>query len=257
MAIADSMDKLGPMARTADDCATVLSIIGGHDPLDPQSIPPGDFPFLYRHTEPSHGPPLRIGVLTNAYRQTDAEGDKALQAAQRAFAHAGAHLEPCAIPDGPYEEAAELTILMEAASAFGSLIHSGECQHLTDPVGQVNGYASEQFTATDYLPVQRVRAIFDRFDVLISLSQPTAAQPLLAVDTEDPDGDYGLDRCAPDGVSSLCGLPAISVPCGFSSKNLPFGIQIMGRALQDATVLRAARLYQNVTDWHLRHPPPL
>jgi aspartyl-tRNA(Asn)/glutamyl-tRNA(Gln) amidotransferase subunit A len=63
-----------------------------------------------------------------------------------------------------------------------------------------------------------------------------------------------MDRRAPDGVSSLCGLPAISVPCGFSSKKLPFGMQIMGRALEDSEVLRAARLYQANTRWHLEHP---
>jgi aspartyl-tRNA(Asn)/glutamyl-tRNA(Gln) amidotransferase subunit A len=67
-------------------------------------------------------------------------------------------------------------------------------------------------------------------------------------------GKFQLDRRAPDGVSSLCGLPAISIPCGFSEKRLPYGMQIMGRALNDATVLKVARLYQAHTDWHLQHP---
>ena len=104
--------------------------------------------------------------------------------------------------------------------------------------------------------------MFDRYDVLVSLSQTTTAQPLLDKDPDEPDDSatskkhrrFQMDRRAPDGVSSLCGLPAISIPCGFDKKRLPIGMQIMSRALNDATVLRAARLYQTHTDWHQQHP---
>jgi aspartyl-tRNA(Asn)/glutamyl-tRNA(Gln) amidotransferase subunit A len=267
MAIAYSMDKLGPMARTADDCALVLSVLAGHDPLDHDSIPSDAAPFVYQETQPDSGLPLRIGRLTNVYSKSDPEAENAVDQACKVFESAGAMVERCEFPDGPFEEAAELTILMEAASAFEPLIQSGDCNHLVDPVGRVNGYASEQFSAPDYLHVQRVRTVlqrladgmFNRYSVLVSATEPTAAQPLLAKDPDEngaPKGGrkFSIDRRAPDGVSSLCGLPAISVPCGFSQKNLPFGMQIMGRALNDAVVLRAAKIYQSKTDWHLRHP---
>jgi len=266
MAIAYSMDKLGPMARTAEDCALVLSVIAGHDPLDHDSIPAAAPAFALETTRPGAGKPLRIGRLTNVYSDTDPQIEKAIDAACSVFEKAGATVEPCEFPDGPFEEAAELTILMEAASSFESLIHSGDCQHLTDPLGQINGYVSEQFSATDFLHVQRVRPMlqqladkmFDRYSVLISPAESTAAQLLSAKDPDDtesrPKRKFQVDRRAPDGVSSLCGLPAISVPCGFNSKKLPFGMQIMGRALQDSEVLRAARLYQENTRWHLEHP---
>jgi aspartyl-tRNA(Asn)/glutamyl-tRNA(Gln) amidotransferase subunit A len=267
MAIAWSMDKLGPMARSADDCALVLNVIAGHDPLDHDSIGTEGPPFHYQDTDPMPGTNLRIGRLTNVYGKSDPDADKAVSDACLVFEKAGATVEPCEFPDGPFEEAAELTILMEAASAFEHLIQSGKCKDLTDAVGRVNGYASEQFSVTDYLHVQRVRtilqrtadAMFDRYSVLISPSQPTAAQPLRSKDPDDPAASkgtkkYHLDRRAPDGVSSLCGLPAISVPCGFSGKHLPFGMQIMGRALNDAVVLKAARLYQSHTEWHQQHP---
>lgn len=267
MAIAYSMDKLGPMARSAEDCALVLNVLSGHDPLDHDSIGSNAPAFIYQETEPAQGAPLRIGRLTNVYDKLDPDADKAVDEACRVFEKAGATVESCEFPDGPFEEAAELTILMEAASSFGQLIRSGKCQDLTDPKGRINGYASEQFSVTDYLHVQRVRpmlqrtadAMFDRYLVLISPAQPTAAQPLRAKDPDDPDGSkapkkFRMDRRAPDGVSSLCGLPAISVPCGFSKKRLPYGMQIMGRSLNDAVVLRAARLYQTGTDWHLQHP---
>jgi aspartyl-tRNA(Asn)/glutamyl-tRNA(Gln) amidotransferase subunit A len=267
MAIAYSMDKLGPMARTADDCALVLSVLAGHDPLDHDSISSSAPSFIYQDTEPTRSTPLKIGRLTNVYEKPDPDANKAVDEACRVFEKAGATVESCEFPDGPFEEAAELTILMEAASSFEHLIHSGKCKDLTDPQGRVNGYASEQFSVTDYLHVQRVRpmlqhtadAMFDRYTVLISPAQPTAAQPLRAKDPDDSSALKGsrkfhMDRRAPDGVSSLCGLPAISVPCGFNAKRLPFGMQIMGRALNDAAVLRAARLYQSHTEWHLQHP---
>jgi aspartyl-tRNA(Asn)/glutamyl-tRNA(Gln) amidotransferase subunit A len=267
MAIAYSMDKLGPMARTADDCAIVLSVLAGHDPLDHDSISSTAMSFVYEDSEPVQNTPLRIGRLTNVYDKVDPDVDKAVDEACRVFEKIGATVESCEFPDGPFEEAAELTILMEAASAFSHLIQSGKCKDLTDPVGRVNGYASEQFSVTDYLHVQRVRpmlqrtadAMFDRYSVLISAAQPTSAQQLRAKDPDDSSASkepkkFHLDRRAPDGVSSLCGLPAISVPCGFSKNHLPYGMQIMGRALNDALVLRAARLYQTRTDWHLQRP---
>jgi aspartyl-tRNA(Asn)/glutamyl-tRNA(Gln) amidotransferase subunit A len=270
MAIAYSMDKLGPMARTAEDCALVLSVIAGHDPLDHDSISSSSPAFVFDDTDPAQHQPLRIGRLTNVYDKLDPDADKAVEAACRVFEQAGATVESCEFPDGPFEEAAELTILMEAASAFEQLIHSGRCKELTDPLGRVNGYASEQFSAADYLHVQRVRPMlqrtadqmFDRYSVLISAAEPTAAQPLRAKDPDDPNEPaasktpkkFRLDRRAPDGVSSLCGLPAISVPCGFSKQRLPYGMQIMGRALNDAVVLRAGRLYQQHTEWHTQHP---
>jgi aspartyl-tRNA(Asn)/glutamyl-tRNA(Gln) amidotransferase subunit A len=266
MAIAYSMDKLGPMARTAEDCAIVLEVIAGHDALDHDSIGASAQPFLYRDTEPIQSSPLRIGRLTNVYEKCDPEINKAVDAACRIFEQAGATVEDCEFPDGQFEEAAELTILIEAASSFEHLIHSGDCKNLTDPVGRINGYASEQFSATDYLHVQRVRpmlqrladSMFDRYSVLVSAAQPTTAQLLSAKDPDDvkprAQGKFRTDRRAPDGVSSLCGLPAISVPCGFSAEHLPYGMQIMGRALDDAKVLRTARLYQTHTEWHLQHP---
>lgn len=263
MAIAYSMDKLGPMARSAEDCALVLAVLAGHDPLDHDSIPASAAPFAYEETEFSVNEPIHIGRLTNVYDKVDPEIETAIDAACHVFEQAGATVERCEFPDGPFEEAAELTILMEAASYFEHLIQSGGCKALTDPLGQINGYVSEQFSATDFLHVQRVRpmlqrlanGMFDRYTVLISAAQPTAAQLLSSRDPEHPKvRDFHLDRRAPDGVSSLCGLPAISVPCGFSEKRLPFGMQIMGRALNEAAVLRAARLYQSHTEWHQQHP---
>ena len=261
MAIAWSMDKLGPMARSAEDCGIVLSAIAGHDPRDYDSLPSGVAEFKYPADVKSHAKPIRIGRLTNVWREMDSGLDTAVNDALKVLEENGAEITEVEIPDGPYEEAAELTILIEAASAFQDLIATGRCAELADPVGQLNGYASEQFSATDYLQVQRVRTflqkqidkLFDNFDVLATAGESSAAAPLNSPPDEDSSGP--IARREPDGISSLCGLPAISVPCGFHKNKLPFGLQFIGRALNDRAVIDAAKMFQAHTYWHRQRPP--
>jgi aspartyl-tRNA(Asn)/glutamyl-tRNA(Gln) amidotransferase subunit A len=261
MAIAWTMDKLGPMAHTADDCGLVLSTIAGHDPLDHDSLPKGVAEFPYSRDEGTSARRLRVGRLTNVWRKTEPGLEPAVHDALKVLEKKGARISDASVPDGPYEEAAELTILMEAASAFQDLIASGRCAELIDPVGRINGYASMEFSSADYLLVQRVRAVlqkqvdrlFDEFDVLATAGESSAASLLNAPPEEDSEGP--IERRAPDGISSLCGLPAITVPCGFSKNNLPFGVQFIGRGLNDHAVIEAAHLFQRDTDWHRQRPP--
>jgi aspartyl-tRNA(Asn)/glutamyl-tRNA(Gln) amidotransferase subunit A len=262
MAIAWTMDKLGPMCRTADDCGLVLATIAGHDPRDLDSLPANvaEFPYALPSPQAGHGKPLRIGRLTNVWREQAPGLQDTVDAALKVLEKSGAKLTDVEVPDGPYEECAELTILIEAASSFQDLIHSGRCSYLVDPVGQVNGYASSEFSATDYLQVQRVRTflqkqidrLFDDYDVLATAGESSAASPLSAPPEEDSAGP--IARREPDGISSLCGLPALSVPCGFSQDKLPFGVQFIARALNDRAVIDAAHTYQSHTDWHRQHP---
>ncbi len=260
MAIAWSMDKLGPMARSADDCGLVLSVMAGHDPLDHDSLPAARADFRYSGP-PSDARGLRIGVLTNAWDHLEPSVVALLNAGLKVMEQAGAKISDVAIPDGPYEQAAELTILIESVAAFQDLIASGRCAELIDPVGQINGYASMEFSAADYLQVQRVRAIlqkkidalFDSYDVLATVGESSAAEPLSAPPEEDSAGP--IEERAPDGISSLCGLPALSVPCGLNEKKLPIGMQFIGRALNDQAVVEAAAVFQSRTEWHRMRPP--
>lgn len=267
MAIAWSMDKLGPMARTADDCGLILSVIAGYDASDHDSLLSEGQRFRYPAPDLEPRKPLRIGRLTNVWNHVDSDLQPALDAAFREMEQHGARISDAQIPDGPYEEVAELTILMEAASAFRDLIHSGDCAKLADPLGRVNGYASEQFSSSDYLLIQRVRtilqkqvdALFNSCDVLATAGQSGPAellvQPPKTTPPEEEHRKFQMESRAPDGISSLCGLPALTVPCGFSSKNLPLGLQFIARAGNDHAVIAAARFYQSFTDWHKRRPP--
>src|SRR5262249_45766238 len=126
MAISYSMDKLGPMARTADDCGLILSVLAGHDPNDHGSLQEGLSAFHY-HSDSATTKPLRIGRLTNVWDDAEPGLREIFDDALKVMEKAGAKISDVKIPEGPYESAAELTILMEAATAFQDLIHSGRC----------------------------------------------------------------------------------------------------------------------------------
>jgi aspartyl-tRNA(Asn)/glutamyl-tRNA(Gln) amidotransferase subunit A len=268
MAIAWSMDKIGPMARTADSCGLVLSAMAGHDAKDHDSLRPDLASFQYEETR-ENSRTLRIGRLTNVFPNADPVLHSAVDDALKVLEQNGAVVSDAQLPDGPYEEAAELVILIEAASAFSELVQSGRCAQLEDPLGQINGYASLEFSAADLLQVQRVRvslqekidALFDRFDVIAAPGEDTISIPLKPPpQTEQQPRSHRRrqrtkpDSMQPDAISSLCGLPAVTVPCQFTKDGFPVGIQFMGRALDDDKVIAAANLFQAHSDWHTKHP---
>lgn len=254
MALSFSMDKIGVLGRTADDCGLVLAQIAGHDAEDPASLADGAFSYA---ASPA-GRPMRIGWLTNAWKKIPPDIERHLNAAVSVLKKNGATVKDATLPEGPWEAAAGTVISVEGAAAFESLIESGRVAELTDPLGKVAAYVNQQISASDYLRAIRIRTVlqkkidqlFDRFDVLATASLPVTASPLTAnletdLDFSDPLG----------GIGNFCGLPAVSVPCGFDSRKLPVGIQFVGRALDDHKVIAAARLFQQHTDWHRKQPP--
>jgi aspartyl-tRNA(Asn)/glutamyl-tRNA(Gln) amidotransferase subunit A len=255
MALAHSLDKIGPMGRTADDCALVLGTIAAHDPRDRSSLPTAEASFPYPAPLPLS---LRVGRLTNAWEKLDAEIESAFNTALDVLKQHGMQVFDGKLPEGPFEAAGGTIIAVEGAAALRSLIESGKVAELVDPLGQIAGYVSEQISASDYMLALQIRgalqvkvdALFDDFDVLAAPSLPIAATTLetnLETDLtfSDPLG----------GIGNLCGLPAISVPCGFTSKMLPIGIQFVARARNDRAVIAAAHLFQRNTDWHTKRPP--
>jgi aspartyl-tRNA(Asn)/glutamyl-tRNA(Gln) amidotransferase subunit A len=257
MALSPSMDKIGPLARSAEDCARIFAAIAGHDPKDRGTLPIDRAAFTYSPSMELRSRPLRIGWLTNAWKSLQSSIAKPVEAAARVLRKNFSSVKDATLPVGPWEAAATITIAVEGAASFRSLIRSGRVSELTDPLGQIAGYVNEQYSAADYLQALKVReilqkkmeALFESFDVLVTAAQPLAATPLeLNLETDllfpDPLG----------GIGNLCGLPAISVPCGFTEKNLPVGLQFVARAGDDFAVIQAARTFQQRTDWHKKHP---
>jgi aspartyl-tRNA(Asn)/glutamyl-tRNA(Gln) amidotransferase subunit A len=257
MALAYSMDKIGPLARSAEDCAHIFSAIAGHDFKDRGTLNIDKAAFTYSPSMELSAKSLRVAWLTNAWKKVDPHVEKLLQAAERVVRRSFPGVRNATLPEGPFEDAGGVIIAVEGAAAFRGLIRSGQISQLADPLGKINGYVNEQVGGADYVLALQVREIlqqkmtdlFDNFDVLVAASQPIAATPL--------ETNLETDLVFPDplgGIGNLCGLPALSVPCGFTDQNLPVGLQFVARAGNDAAVIRAARVYQQHTDWHRKHP---
>jgi aspartyl-tRNA(Asn)/glutamyl-tRNA(Gln) amidotransferase subunit A len=257
MALAPSMDKIGPMARSAEDCARIFAAIAGHDPKDRGTVPIDKGAFTYSPSMELRSRPLKVGWLTNAWKSLQPGVAKPVEAAARVVKKYFPSVKDAALPLGPWEEAGGIIVAVESAASFRQLIRSGRVSELNDPLGQIAGYVNEQYSAADYLQALKVREIvqkkmdslFDTFDVIATAAQPVPATPLtMNLETElifpDPLG----------GIGNICGLPAMSVPCGFTEKNLPVGVQFVGRAGDDFAVIQAGRTFQAHTDWHKKHP---
>jgi aspartyl-tRNA(Asn)/glutamyl-tRNA(Gln) amidotransferase subunit A len=255
MALAYSMDKIGPMCRLAEDCDLVLRTIAGHDPQDGYSLPD---PFAKYLGAEEPKAPLRIGWVLNQWKEISAEVNQAAAVAREVLEkNQSVVMSTITLPEGPWETAAGVIVSVEGAAAFHQLIESGRVKELSDPLGKIGGYMNEEISASDLLLAERIRTVlqkkieelFHQVDVLATPSLPVTASKL------DANLDVALTFADPlGGIGNMCGLPAISVPCGFGKNNLPVGIQLIGRALDDAKVVQAARLFQGHTDWHKRHP---
>jgi aspartyl-tRNA(Asn)/glutamyl-tRNA(Gln) amidotransferase subunit A len=256
MSLSPTMDKIGVLARSADDCSLVLSHLAGHDPHDPSTLP--DAAFTDDPALPAR--PLRVGWCGKLFpKHLDAKNEPVFAKAADALRGKEATVEDATLPQGPWDDVGGTVISVEAAAAFASLLDSGRAAQLTDPLNQVGGYVAQLIPAADYLRSQRIRvvlqrkidAVFEQFDVLAAPTFPYPATPLEANFEDD---QYSF----PDplgAIGNLCGLPAISVPCGFTEGKLPLGLLFVGRVLDEGKVLAAARLFQQRTDWHTRRPP--
>ena len=257
MALAPSMDKIGPMARSAEDCARIFAVLAGHDPKDRSTLPVDKAAFTYSPSMELKARELRVGWLTNAWKTMEPGVAKAADAAEKTLRKYFPSVRHTTLPQGPFDDAANIIMGIEGAASFRSLIRSGQVSELADPLGQINGYVNEQYSGADYVQAQRVREVlqrkmadlFDSFDVLATAALPVAATPL----------DFNLETglAFPDplgGIGNLCGLPALAVPCGFTEKHLPVGLQFVARAGDDFAVILAARTFQMHTDWHHKHP---
>ncbi|ACL67386.1 Amidase [Anaeromyxobacter dehalogenans 2CP-1] len=258
MALSYTLDKLGPMARTAEDCALVLGVLSGVDPRDPTSIapPPGLGNGKVRGGIPRG---LRVAVLGFPEKPAVAPGARAAyEAAQAVLRDAGAILTPAALPDLPYEPLASFFIEAEAATAFEELIRSGRTRELADrshATRKPDDYLPKG-NPSDYVRAMRVRGevqralagFFARYDLVLA---PNLPYPPPRV-TENFDAMFAF----PDllgAAGNLAGLPAVALPMGLVD-GLPVSMQLVGAPLEEARVLAAAAVFQSRTDHHLARP---
>jgi len=255
MALCWTLDKLGPLALTADDCGLVLDAIAGHDPLDPTTTV-RSFHYTGADVERRR---FRFGVLKNVLAGAEEAVQANFQRSLEDLRRIGT-IEEVELPDLPWEVVTRTILHVEAASAFEELIESGKIAELTAPEDHYAAYARDGILAKDYVKALRLRGIMAReadalmslFDALVAPGRPNVAPPI------DREFRSALRGSAPDlmgAVGNGAGLPAVIVPNGVGDRGLPTSLQFMGRAWEENTILAAARAYQALTDWHLRHSP--
>ena len=262
MALSWTLDKLGPMGRTADDCGLVLAAIAGPDPLDPTAVAE---PFRYPDREPpppaKDGKKPRIGVIKGATSRVQPEVKKNFEEALRVLGRFAEVVEDVEFPSLPFGEAVGTIIRAESASAFRDLLESGEVQKLRSPAGRWGGYAAAMVLAVDYLQAMRARGVmkraldelYARYDALVAPSRATVSYPVDVDFDKAYPGFFGGPPVIQAG--NAAGQPALSVLNGFGLKDLPTGIQFTGRVWGEGRLLEIARAYQEATDWHKRRPP--
>lgn len=263
MAISWTLDKLGPMCRSAEDCGCVLQVIAGGDSDDPGSAGKG-FYFVPQYTRKLAE--LRVGFAAVDFEEwADPTAREGFKKALDAFRGLGVQLKETKLPDMPYGLLVNTIMSAEAGSIFEPLIRSGKIDELADQRQIAALKAALDMKATDYLKAMRVRRLvqgemrklYAGLDVLVSPSRFGPATRIWEpLDRSSAEGSTARARGlrALGAFGNLCGLPALSLPCGFAG-GLPIAISLVGRPFSENTLLALGVAYQKATDWHRRRPP--
>ncbi|UCH02429.1 MAG: amidase [Candidatus Bathyarchaeota archaeon] len=256
MALSWTLDKIGPLCLTADDCGFVLEAIAGTDPKDPTTAKSS---FSYVVDESNKR--FKLAMLKNGIQDVEDSVYKNFEKALKILKQI-ATVEEIDFPDLPYEAITRTILNAESASIFESFIERGLTSELTAPEDHYGPYARTVVLAKDYLRAMRLRGIMAKaidkilspFDALVAPTKRSVASP---IDQEFRRSVPGKARDIMSAVGNGAGLPSISVPSGFTDSGLPTGIQFMGSAFKENTILTVAHRYQSLTEWHLNHPPNL
>ncbi len=263
MALCWTLDKLGPICRTADDCGPVLAASSGPDSLDPTTIKK---PFAYPGDSTSKSPPAgagkwKIGVIKGTTDRVQPEVKKNFEEAVKVLSRFAEIVDAVEFPDMPFGPVIGTIVDAEGASAFRDLLESGRAGELRAARDRWGGYAASMVLAVDYLQAMRLRApmkrtldeLYAKYDALIAPARATVSYPI-AVDFDKAyPGFGGGPAVIPAG--NAVGQPALSVPNGFGAHGLPTGIQFTGRVGSEARLIAIAGAYQQAADWHKKRPP--
>ena len=237
MAFSWSMDKIGPICRTVEDCALVFNAIIGPDGIDQTIV---DLPFNYNANAKLSN--LRIGYYQSAFEKdtTFKTQNDAVLAKLRA---AGATLIPIELPDYPINDLSFI-LSAEAAAAFDELTRSGKDDLL---VRQIKNAWPNAFRAARFIPaVEYIQA--NRVRYLVIQAMEKLMQTVDVYVTPSFGGSNLL-------LTNLTGHPCVVVPNGFDQKGSPISISFVGRLYDEATTLAVAKIFQDATDFHQKHPP--
>jgi aspartyl-tRNA(Asn)/glutamyl-tRNA(Gln) amidotransferase subunit A len=264
--LAWTLDHAGPMTRTVADNAAMLQVMAGHDPLDPSSAdePVPDYGLALR--EDVRG--VRIGVPTNYFfDDVSPEVERGVREAVETLRRLGARIVEVDIPHAPYAGSAGWLIAM----AEGACYHEKrlrEQPELFDPLILERLEAARFYTATDYIKAQRVRSVliqemkevFRRCDVMAVPGSGSVAGRIPspeAARTDVTESDPPPYRPGSTFIGNMTGLPAMTMPCGFSSGSprLPLSVQFYARPFDELAIYRVGHAYESATGWHRERAP--
>jgi aspartyl-tRNA(Asn)/glutamyl-tRNA(Gln) amidotransferase subunit A len=258
------LDHAGPLTATVEDAARLLQVVAGYDPDDGSTVPVPVPDYAAALGEGVRG--LRVGVPRGYFfDRLDDEVRSAVERALGVLHDLGAELHEVAVPDfGPIALPAFGLAVADLLDLYGEQFRTRRQDFGADVAailgqGAPVGVSLAAVQRTMHQLTAAVRRVLEEVDVLVTPTTPLAAPPI-----GEELAEYGgvrepvvfaLLRCTvPFNVT---GLPALSLPCGFTRTGLPIGLQITGRPFDEATVLRAGHAYERATEWHLRWPPAL
>ncbi|HNO94144.1 MAG TPA: amidase [Anaerolineales bacterium] len=252
-----NLDHAGPITKRVEDAAVMLQVMGGYDPEDPASFKtlPGDFSSHMQDTIRDRKVALAVGTFVEEVTQPEVLAS--IRKAADVLAEQGAIIEEVNVDY--LREGALANALMTQAD--GAAFHRERLKEHPDWFGADVRQRLETgagFTSSEYALARRTQAevrrrcdlLFEEYDVLILPTTPIVA-PVL-------EGENAVERARLltrlTSPFNITGLPALSVPCGFSSEGLPIGLQIASRAWNESGVLRIGYAYQQATEWHKTKP---
>lgn len=251
-----NLDHVGPITSCVRDAALLLQVISVYDPVDPASIKMLTGDYLGHLVDEIEGRKIAIGV-GEFIESADPEVLSAVREAAKIFEGLGCKLSEVNL-DWMGEAALANVTMMRADAAA---IHRERLQEHPEMFGEdilFRLQQGEKTSSTEYALARRTQAevkkrcelFFESHDLLITPSTPAAA-PFIA-------GNDAIEQASRlnrfTSTFNLAGLPAISVPCGFTKDGLPIGLQIVSRAWADAKVLNVAYAYEQATEWHTQKP---
>ena len=256
-----SMDAIGPISRTVEDCAMTLRAIAGYDPKDPYTwnLPVPN----YQKALDGNIKGLRVGVVKELLYSdmVEVETREAVVKATDVLRQLGASVEELSIPLSIHDRAIYGGLKIEPSMKYRDLM-----RHRLQEIGHDNrvGFlVGSILPAQAYYKAQKLRELLrqqvlealEKVDVLVLPTATAAAQKVEPDGIMDIKGGTGINPLLLTLTFALASTCALSICCGFTSQNLPIGLQIGGRPFDEETILKVAYAYEQVTPWHTMRPP--
>lgn len=260
-----TLDKVGPICRSADDCGLVLDVIAGYDKLD-TATSRRKFAYTGR---PARSRKFKLAVVNGSFERAQLEVRTNFEKSVEVLSKF-AEIEHVDFPDFPYGAILSTILYSEGTAAFRDLVDSGRMREMQNHADRIGGYIGMTISAVDYLQAQRVRkparmaidTLLSKYDAVLGPTTTSVAHRIDQPFNRPGGAGRGAARPATPSVAlvpagNIAGVPALTVPNGFSQNQLPTSLQFMGAAWSEATLIAVADAYQQTTDWHTRQPPAL